>query len=320
MYQVTSRGLVVLVALLSASTATVRAADVDLYLPDDSEMVGMINVRQLFDSAAVQKHFAKPLQSWLDSEPHWREVRKALPLDVTKDVDSIVAAGPVIPRDGKGIAIVRGRFDVVKLQAAAATYARKEPAALTLHKSGSRVIYEFKSSAAGAFGVFLDDGTLAFAPGRAGIDEALARKDGKKRPALSKELQKLIDEADSRQTIWLVAPATAEFKKEFGTSPHTEKLLGSLIHLRGGMTFGDGVQLDFLLQTKDADSAREFRQFTEGVKSILSLAAMDSKENAPLLTKLVGACKVANAKDAVTVKGSLSKAEIEKTLTEKAKP
>jgi hypothetical protein len=320
MHRAKARHVVGLVVFFLVGTAgTARAADVDPYLPDGSEMVLAINVHQLFDSALVQKHFAEALPKYLETEPHWREVRKALPIDLANDVTSLVLAGPAPPREGKGLAILRGKFDVAKLQAAAEAYAAKQPGALAIHKSGVRRVYQFKNSAAPVFAAFLDEGTLALAPARDALEEAIARKDGQKQASVNRDLQALIADADGRQTVWLAALATPELKREFGT-PQTEKLFASLVHLKGGLTLGDGMQLDFAIQTRDAKTSGEIRQFMEGIKSILSLAAMDSKENAPLLTKLVGAIKIASVQDAVTIKGSVSKAEIEKTLAERAKP
>jgi hypothetical protein len=309
-----------LVLVLSGAVGTAKAADLDPYLPDNSEMVLAVNVRQLFDSALVQKHFAETVRKYLETEPHWREVQKALPIDLTKYVSGIVIAGPSPPREGKGLAIVRGKFDVPKLQAAAEAYANKQADALAIHKSGTRLIYHFKNSTAPTFAAFLDDSTLALAPSREALDDAIARKEGKKRASVGKDLETLIADADARQTLWFVALATPELKREFGTSPQTEKLFASLVHLKGSLTLTDGAQLDFVIQAKDAKTAGEVRQFMEGIKSILSLAAMDSKENAPLLTKLVRAIKIASVKEAVTIKGSVSKEEIEKSATEKAKP
>jgi hypothetical protein len=308
------------VFVLSGAVATCQAADVDPYLPDGSEMVLAVNVRQLFDSALVQKHFAEALRRYLETEPHWREVQKALAIDLSKDVTSFVIAGPAPPREGKGLAIVRGKFDVPKLQAAADAYANKQPDALAIHKSGTRLIYQFKNSTAPVFAAFLDDGTLALAPARDALDDAIARKDGKKLASLGKDLQALIADTDGRQTLWLVALATPELKRELGNSPQTEKLFASLVHLKGGLTLTDGAQLDFVIQTKGAKTAGEVRQFVEGIKSILSLAAMDRKDNAPLLMKLVGAIKIASTKEAVTIKGSVTKDEIEKSAAETTKP
>jgi hypothetical protein len=320
MYRANFCHLIGVVTLLSLVLPNVPAANVDPYLPDGSEMVLVVNVRQLFESPLIQKHFAEALRRYLETEPHWRELQKALPIDLTKDVSSMVLAGPTPPREGKGLAIVRGKFDVPKLQAAAEAYAGKQADALAIHKSGNRLIYQFKNSTAATFAAFLDDGTLALAPSREALDDAIARKDGKKQASPRKDLESLITDADGRQTLWFVALATPELKREFGTSPQTEKLFASLVHLKGGLTLTDGAQLDFVIQTKDAKTAGEIRQFVEGMKSILSLAAMDSKENAPLLTKLVGAIKIASAKEAVTIKGSVTKDEIEKSAAETKKP
>ena len=50
------------------------------------------------------------------------------------------------------------------------------------------------------------------------------------------------------------------------------------------------------------------------MKAILSLAAMDHKAHAPLLTTLVAAVKLTSGPEGVMIRGGLTKEQVEKSL------
>ena len=69
-----------------------RAADVDPYLPDDTEAVITINVRQIFDAALFKKEARDALAKAMEERGGPLKHLKDLDLDPQKDVDSIVLA------------------------------------------------------------------------------------------------------------------------------------------------------------------------------------------------------------------------------------
>ncbi|MBL8796311.1 MAG: hypothetical protein JNM56_20595 [Planctomycetia bacterium] len=283
-------------------------------MPSDAHWIASLDVRAFAGAPLVKTHLAATLKQWFADEPTLRELRQALPFDPLADLDRATLAGPLPPQAGRGALILRGRFDLTKLHAAAERYAKQEPRAFRIHTEEQRAVYEFTEDGRAGLPLWIsfpDQGTLLCTPSRRQLSELLDRK-GNTPPTLSKELTALLATVDGQQTAWLAAVATPELKKMLGTSPETEKLFQTVQHLSGGLTVGAGVQLSFVLQTNQAATASELRKFLEGAQAILSLAAMDSKTNAPLLGFLVSSIKLGSVKDAVLIRAAVTKEQLDK--------
>jgi hypothetical protein len=190
-----------------------------------------------------------------------------------------------------------------------------------IHKLDDLRLYELKDARSGRTGFlcWLDKQTLVLSPARAYVEEAIAKQRGKKQTKLSKEMQTLLDKVDGKQSIWLAARFSDDIKKGLGNSPATRKLVESLQTAQGGVSVTDGVQAGLVIQTTDARSAGEIKKFLEGIKSLLSLAAADHPRYGNLLSDLLDTVKIASDKDAVTLRGQVSAAEIEKAIPAKPK-
>jgi hypothetical protein len=161
---------------------------------------------------------------------------------------------------------------------------------------------------------------MALAPSRDALIEAITWIDGKCQSAGNKELQELIRKVDQRQSIWMTALVSKELKKELSKHSEANKLFRNVQYVSGGLTVDDGLRMDFVIQTQDAKTANDLRPFLDGIKAILSLAAMNNKSQGPLLTKLVAAIKVASVANTVTIKAVVSKEDIEKGMKQKPQP
>src|SRR5206468_3816222 len=97
-----------LAAICLAWLAPARAADVDKYLPNDTEILVTINLRQILDSALVKKYAVEHLKTAIKSSAETEQVLTAIGLDPMTDVQSIALAGPGGDEPDKGLFIVRG--------------------------------------------------------------------------------------------------------------------------------------------------------------------------------------------------------------------
>lgn len=298
--------------LLLCGPAALRAAPIDPCLPDDATLVLTVNVRQLVDAPLAKQLFPQGPSAYFAAAPSFvREATQTFALDLTREVDALVLAGGAPQHFDRGVLILRGKFDLPKAHAAARAWAAKHPDGLQIVKAGGRLIYQWKVGNAPA-ACFLDDGTLVVAAVRAQIDECIARKDGKKTAAVSPEMKALLEKTDGRHGIRLALLVTEDLKKLLGSTPETERLFAHFVSFSGGCTVGDGFQITGALLTKDGKAAAEVRQFAEGLKAILSLAASDSKDNPTLRAAVVAAVKVGSAGPVVTLTGALTKEQIDK--------
>src|SRR5690349_4649491 len=94
-------------ALALPALAAAPAGSYEKYLPDETDGVITINVRQLLDSELIKK-------AGLDKALAGEDAQKALGvigLDPLKDIDRVVIAGG----KDEGLVIIQGKFDPAKL-------------------------------------------------------------------------------------------------------------------------------------------------------------------------------------------------------------
>jgi hypothetical protein len=111
-----------------------RAADLDRYLPEDTETLLNLNVRQILDSPLIKKHALEAAQEALRGNDQIQNILKDLGFDPFKDLDRIQVAAPGGADKDRGLVIVRGRFDLDKFKAKAEGTATNNGENLKVHK------------------------------------------------------------------------------------------------------------------------------------------------------------------------------------------
>src|SRR5438552_7495482 len=83
-----------LAAVCLAWLAPARAAEVDKLLPNDTEILVTINVRQILDSPLVKKYALDHLKTAIKSSSETEQVLESLGLNPATDVNTIALASP----------------------------------------------------------------------------------------------------------------------------------------------------------------------------------------------------------------------------------
>src|SRR5438105_4660189 len=99
-----------LAAALAAAPA--RAGEVDKYLPEDTEVLVSVNVRQIVDSDLFKKYALEQARAALKDQEDVQDVLKELGLDPFKDLDRVLVAKPSGGEQDRGLVIAYGRFDL----------------------------------------------------------------------------------------------------------------------------------------------------------------------------------------------------------------
>src|SRR5207302_6181163 len=86
-------------------------AEVDKYLPEDTEIVVVINAEQLFDAPVVRKHALKPLRELIQKSEAITDILDDLDFDPFQDLTSITVAVTMLGSEAKGLIILHGDFD-----------------------------------------------------------------------------------------------------------------------------------------------------------------------------------------------------------------
>src|SRR5690348_15351621 len=104
------------VAVIAVVAAPVHAAELDKFLPDDTQVVASINVRQILDSGLAKKYeIAKEFEKALGQNEEATKVLKGLGLDPLKDITRITIAHTGKQDDKQVLACIHGSFDLAKI-------------------------------------------------------------------------------------------------------------------------------------------------------------------------------------------------------------
>jgi len=312
------RLLASLTCLALVSVPTARAAEIDRYLPEDTEVISTLNVKQLLSSPVVKKFGLAQLKEALDSIEEAKTVLQDLGFDLLKDLDRITTAGPGGSDTDKGLIIIHGRFDLAKFKAKADEVAKGNSDVLKIHKikdaKGAEVLLyevtppEFPTP---LFVAMASEKTILASPGKDYVIDALKRKD---KPVLkNKDFQALLEKMDQRQSFSIAALGSALAKADL--PDQVKDSLKNLDAIGGGLTVGEDINLELVANAKTAKSAKEINQvISDGLNQglgILSLLATMQKELAPVVD-IVKTIR-SNARDkTITIKASIPAEVIEK--------
>jgi len=317
-------GLAVAVTLLAGPA---RAADIDRYLPADTEMVFTVNVRQILGSQLAKKAGLEQLRDLLRSQEEVDAVLKELGFDPLKDIDKVIAAGPGGGEQDKGLLIVHGRFNVEKFKARADKAAKDNKESLKVLKvkdgqGGEYTVYEIQvpgpqGMSQTLFVGFAGGTTLLAAPSKDYLVDGLKVKpDATKARLKNKAFQDVLSKLDEQQSFSIATVGEALTKGPLADLP-IKDVLTKVTAVAGGVTLADGIKMEFTIGTKQAADARMISEkIGEGLNTalaFLALAAMNQKELAPAL-EIVKSLKTSSKDTTVSIKGEVSAEMLNKLL------
>jgi hypothetical protein len=266
---------VAIFGLAAALPAT--ALEVEKYLPDDTDFVLSVNVKQILGSPAFAQHYQKQIDKMLKMEPvpmilkdaGFDPLKDADHLWVTKgkschEVETDPNTGAISRTSGGGVVIfVRGRFDAAKLEAKAEQLVRGFPRNMKPHKIGATPVYEISNGQDSVFFVALVDKTTAVAaPTRKHLVDILDKVAGKtqtrfQHPDIAKAL-KALDPRLSAEAFGLsdmIVGTMVASKSQNGKTTrqvtHTTLADGGLKAFHGHGTMDKDIQVNVVFTTTD---------------------------------------------------------------------
>jgi hypothetical protein len=324
-----ARWLLVAVAAGLAATPA-RAGLLDPCLPDDSELVLTVNVRQLLDSPLVKKHGLQKAREALKDADQVEAVLKELGFDPFKDLERVTLASPGGTEKDRGLLILRGTFNLDKFKAKGEEAARDYPDYLKVHKvpvgaGATQVVYEVTPPDADApiFVALPGKDTLLASPGKDYVVDAVKKVARKAKPALqNKDMQALLEKLDEKQSV-AVATLGSALTKGGATPAPVKNLFDKVEAVGGGLTVGEDLKVEFALAAKTAEGARELNDsIDKGLKQALALLSLvasnvDDKGLKQALNptlEVVKTLRVSTKGKVVTLKGRVSADVLEDAL------
>ncbi len=299
---------ILLIAPLAAG-----AAETDKFLPDRSEAVVTVHVKQLVESPLFKEHLAGLKQTIKDLQLG-RVGFKLLGFDPFADVERLVFAFGGNPNQNQPVCLVQGTFDTAKIETAAEKAAKDGKGAVRREKVNERVFYSVKLDADDEpvyFGL-LGAGMVIVAGDQDSIVEALDKKAGTRKPELRKEVQQLLAKADTRHAI-----AVASLSQPLSFGGFLGNIAGNLQHITGGVVLGEDIKLEIALAARDAANAKQaagtLEERLNQAKAIVAVLVTKQKEFSPLADLLSGVRVAAKGSD-VAFRVTVSKELIDNVL------
>jgi nucleotide-binding universal stress UspA family protein len=296
-----------LVLTLALMAGTSRAADLDQFLPNATEGVVTLNVKQLLAAPLIKANL-ETVKALMLAVPDVQQTLTDIDFDPFNDVDRVVVA---IDRDpNKSVILVHGKFDTAKIAAKAEKTAKEQSDVLKVIKATGYTYYSVKPPEGKGplpsdtlYVGMVDETTMVSSGSPDAIIEAMDKKAGKKKAELKPELQTLLNKADRQQTISIVtlsAPLAAT----------GQAIIQKLNAVTGGITVGDDIKLAFDFNAKsDRDAAAVESELKEGldqVKALVDLTVNQKKDLKPL-ADVVNTLKIVTQGKVITLSGLVSK-------------
>jgi len=295
-----------------------RAADLDPYVPPDSEWVLQLNAKQLAAAPAVKKYAAERLGSAVRGTFAGLKPLTDLGVDPLKDITTVTAAGSGVPESAKMLLIVHGALDADKLRKTAERLAKEEPTAWKVLKQGDVTLYEARDKARllPTYLAVLADGTVLGSSDRKYV-ATTARVDPKKPTKPSKALQELVAKADAKDDVWLASVMPKDAPRMLAQAPKEAALAEAITSLTGRVKVEDDLKLTLNVTAKEKKAADEVAKFLDATKEFAMLQAMTVEDVGPLLAALMRACKTSTDGTTASLAGRLSEEQLAKALKKK---
>jgi hypothetical protein len=316
-------GLVALVAGL-AVVSTARALD-PKYLPNDTELVFSINLKQILESELFQskKDAVAQAKAVLEGQAGDNPIVKYLKdagFDVFRDLQSVTVAnnGGQEPT----AIIIEGSFNPAKFKTTAEKAARDNPGTLKVSTAGANTLYEITPPGdKAAFASLIGDKVLYAAKSKEELTDGLARIAGAKPSNLKKEYAALLSTINNKQSIGFVATGAALAKlTQAAPVPNAEAaaaLLQNIDGMSGAITIAKEVEFQIGVNAKDEASAKKMAQdgngMLLGVKFLVSQQASKDEKLAPLVD-VAKTLRLTNQGSNVLLRGTVSVDVIEKLM------
>lgn len=290
-----------LAAGLLALAPAAPAAPVDRYLPDETDTVCTLNVRQLLHAPVVKRFALKPLRDVLAAGPA-KHVLDAVGIDPLQDIQRVVLANWGDEDNAEWMLIVHGQFDTIRAAAGLKQLARALPEKVKARQDDGHRYWEIgggdpnvPDGKHGSFGFFfrfgeevtedgqpsvlspfvlrladplyfavVDKSTLVIALDSKHVLAAFARAADGKRPAVKRGLRDLIGDCDLRQSLWFACGDGVE----------------------GGLTVKEDVQFQATVYAPNLEAARQVTRGIDDLRTrlegLVMLVAGNKKERSSL--------------------------------------
>jgi hypothetical protein len=316
------QAVIALAVLVIVSCSPLKAADGN-YFPDDTQLVVVVNLKQIFNSEMIksQPDAVGELKEVLGQFAGIHIVQKYLKeagLDAFSDLRTIT----YVYTSGKELKvsflILEADFHAGKLSEAA----KVGGTTLRAKKSGTEIIYEIAPrSEKPVYASLVNPSTLIATTTEESLADALARASGSKKSGLKKEMKKLLESTDDRQSVAFVSRGAALARLAEGISlPNEESattFLQTLEVLSGNITLAKGIQFQLKGKAESDEVAKTLTESANGaLRILLTLTRQTAEKDYKYLpfVDVVSVLRFTNQGAEILFRGEVSLNTVEKLM------
>jgi hypothetical protein len=206
-----------------------RAAVPEKYLPDDSDLVVALNVKQYLTAPVVRRH----LPAFLKEVGKEKDLAR-LVMVIKDNLSSLVVATKMQQSDTRLFAVGQGEWDPARFETSVKEAAKAlEGSAKATEAAGAKV-YELrpkgaKPDAAPLYLTSPEKGVVVITSSKDYLSEALAKGQGKRKTQLKKEVKKLLGRIDTQATGGVAWRDTMHGYTGVGSLKVAEDIEGDLV-------------------------------------------------------------------------------------------
>jgi len=310
-----------LVLAVLALAMPASAAEVNKYLPEDTEILVSLNIKQILASPVLKQIGLEQIKDALNSVEEINSVLKDLGFDPLKDLDGVLISSPGGNDQDKGLIIIQGQFDLAKFKAKGEQAAKDFAENLKIHKvadgvGGTFIVYEATiQDQPSLFVALANKNTILASPGKDYVVDALKKEAAPNRPVLkSKEFQALLEKIDGNQSLYVAGLGSAFAKGNLPDGIVRDALL-KVDAIGGGITVTKDINLEVVVGAKTIKDAKDIHKtindgLTQGA-TILGLLALQEKKLAPVVD-IVRTIRCNTKEKGVTLKAQLTEEALKK--------
>jgi len=316
------RVVIVLAVLAIVSCPSLKAADGN-YFPDDTELVVVVNLKQIFNSEMIkgQPDAIGELKEVLGQFAGIHVVQKYIKeagLDAFHDLRSITYVYTGSKEFRVSFLILEGEFHAEKLSDAG----KVDGTTLRARKSGNQTIYEITPRGEKrVYAALVNPSTLIATTTEEPLADALARVAGSKKSGIKKEVKRLLESTDDRQSVAFVSSGVALARLAEGIAlpngESTTAFLQTLDVLSGNITLAKGIQFQLKGNAESDEVAKKLTESANGaLRILLTLVRQTAEKDDKYLpfVDVVSVLRFTNQGAEILFRGEVSLNTVEKLM------
>ncbi|MCE9530595.1 MAG: hypothetical protein K8T89_05620 [Planctomycetes bacterium] len=242
------------------------AADLEKYLPKETDVVVSCNVRQALDSSIVKDHALALIKTTLTGSKDAQEVIKTLGLDPLTDFQRVsIGLNLDNVQSPSMLTIIEGKFDLRKIQEGIDEFIKQDPKKFGKEQVAGNTVYRIAAMGRAAmYTSLVDSSIVVISSSKEPAAAAFDAFKGTRKPEIRKELADLLAKADSTSSLFMVAHTKGRLANLPFLDNEMKRLLDQIHTMTVAVRVERDVTLDLAIGAGTLDEAKKMHTLVAG--------------------------------------------------------